>query len=594
MKDALISCLSMFRIGWAHNKGKLIFSTIMTLASGASWPLLALALKGATNAALAHDMHAATWNGIFIGAGAIGVLILQHFAYFPYREIAEEAQVSLEAELMTLANGSARLEHHERAEYADRLALLQKELTQLGQGFTGLFTTLGLLVSMTVTAVLLAGVNPWLLLLPIAAIPPVLTGQLGQRILEKSREDSASTTRQTSHLLHLATKAIPAKELRVFRLQDEIRRRHSALWDDAGRTLWAAEKRAGLVGAGGQIVFAVAYVVAVLLVVRQAVAGHSRIGDIVLVITLAAQVNQQVNSGLQLLQQLQRMAQGLTRLRWMRELIRAQQPPAPDKKLPVRITDGIELRGVSFAYPGTDKPVLGGVDLRLPAGSTVALVGENGAGKTTLVKLLCRFYDATEGQITLDGVDLQRFPLDDWRGRIAAGFQDFARFELLAQQTVGVGELPFLDDEPAVLAALDRAHARDIVGRLEEGLQTQLGKSYTDGTELSGGQWQKLALGRAMMRELPLLLILDEPTSALDAEAEHQLFEQYALNARRVGQETGAITVLVSHRFSTVRMADLILVVTDGRIAEAGDHASLLADDGLYAELYGLQASAYQ
>jgi ATP-binding cassette, subfamily B, bacterial len=163
----------------------------------------------------------------------------------------------------------------------------------------------------------------------------------------------------------------------------------------------------------------------------------------------------------------------------------------------------------------------------------------------------------------------------------------------VARRTVGVGDLPEIESVPAVEAALDRARASDIVGRLRDGLETQLGKSYTDGVELSGGQWQKLALGRAMMRELPLLLVLDEPTSALDAEAEHQLFERYAEGARRVGEATGGITVLVSHRFSTVRMADQIVVVADGRVVESGPHAQLIRNDGLYAELYRLQASAY-
>jgi ATP-binding cassette subfamily B protein len=157
-----------------------------------------------------------------------------------------------------------------------------------------------------------------------------------------------------------------------------------------------------------------------------------------------------------------------------------------------------------------------------------------------------------------------------------------------------VGDLPLVDDQPAVEAALDRAHAGDVVGRLEDGLSTQLGKSYKEGTELSGGQWQKLALGRAMMRELPLVLILDEPTSALDAEAEHNLFERYAEGARRVGRASGGITVLVSHRFSTVRMADQIVVVADGKVVEAGPHAQLMRNRGLYAELYELQASAYE
>ena len=594
MKDAVVSSFQMLALAFRHSKVRIVIALTLVLAEGFAWPGVALALKGAVNSAVTHDVSGAGWYGVWISVGAIGVLLLHHFSYVPYAEVSELIEMSLEEELMALANGSARIEHHERPEYADKIAVLQRELSVFQQGMTGLLTMVTLVMSMVLTGILLAAVNPWLLLLPLAAIPPVLTGQRAQRIIDASKERSAANTRQAMHLFDLATQAAPAKELRVSGLRDDIIRRQTEAWSAATRTLWHAERRATVIGSSGQLFFAVAYVASVLLVLREAIRGHRNVGDVVLVVTLAAQVNQQVTGGLELLKTLQRVTQALTRMRWLRALIADQQPPPADRTLPDTISTGIELHNVSFAYPGTDRPVLSDVNLMLPAGTTVAIVGENGAGKTTLVKLLCRFYDATGGTITLDGTDLTRFPLPDWRRRIAAGFQDFVRFELLAQKTVGVGDLPLADDEAAVLGALDRAHAADVIRRLEDGLQTQLGKSYTEGTELSGGQWQKLALGRAMMRELPLLLVLDEPTSALDAEAEHSLFEQYALNARRVGRETGAITVLVSHRFSTVRMADLILVVADGRIAEAGDHETLIDTDGLYAELYALQAAAYQ
>ncbi|MCU1677599.1 MAG: transporter ATP-binding protein [Frankiales bacterium] len=594
MRDALRSSFQMIALAFRHSRVRIVIALTLVLAEGFAWPGVALGLKGAVNAAVTHNTAAAAWYGAGIACGAIGVLLLHHFSYVPYAEVCDLIEVSLQAELMTLANGSARIEHHERPEYADKIAVLQRELGVFQQGMTGLLTMVSLVTSMILTGALLAGVDPWLLLLPLAAIPPVLTGQRAQRIIDASKERSASHTRQAMHLYALATRAASAKELRVSGLQDEVVRRQREEWSTATRTLWLAERRATVIGSSGQLVFAVAYVGSVLLVLREAVRGHRNVGDVVLVVTLAAQVNQQVTTGLDLLKVLQRVTQALTRLRWLRALIADQQPPKPDRAMPNEITDGIELRDVAFTYPGTDTPVLSEVNLRLPAGTTVAIVGENGAGKTTLVKLLCRFYDSTSGAITLDGTDITRFPLEDWRRRIAAGFQDFVRFEMAAQQTVGVGDLPSLDDEASVLGALGRAHAGDVVDRLDNGLQTQLGKSYADGTELSGGQWQKLALGRAMMRELPLLLILDEPTSALDAEAEHQLFEQYAENARRVGRETGAITVLVSHRFSTVRMADVILVVAGGRIAEAGDHPTLIARGGLYAELYALQAAAYE
>jgi len=238
--------------------------------------------------------------------------------------------------------------------------------------------------------------------------------------------------------------------------------------------------------------------------------------------------------------------------------------------------------------------VLSGINLSVPAGSAVALVGENGAGKTTLVKLLARMYDPTTGQILVDGADLATIQPDAWRSQLSAGFQDFVKFELTAREVVGIGDVQRAGDDDAVRAAVLRGDAASVVAGLPRGLDSQLGKKFTDGVELSGGQWQRLALARAFMRERPLLLLLDEPTAALDPEAEHRLYEQYAAAAKIAAAETGGITVLVSHRFSTVRMADLIVVMHNGRIEEFGTHEDLLAANARYAELFELQARAYR
>ena len=351
--------------------------------------------------------------------------------------------------------------------------------------------------------------------------------------------------------------------------------------------------------ATGWISFAVGYGLAILLVVRQATTdpANTSIGDVVLALGLAARVNQLVLQFTGVIIGAFRASKMANRYLWLLDYaadyaLRTQ--PTHQAAVPARLDEGIRLEGVRFQYPGTDKVVLDGVDVLLPAGSTVAVVGENGAGKSTLMKLLCRFYDPTEGRITLDGTDLRDFDTEEWRRRISAGFQDFAKLELLAREVVGVGDVSAMEDTDAVASALQRAGGSDVPVRLPQGLETPIGKSFEDGAELSGGQWQKLALGRAMMRLSPLLLVLDEPTSALDAHTEHALFERYAGAAAATGAATGAITVLVSHRFSTVRMADLIMVVNDGGLAEVGTHAELITRGGLYSELFELQARAYR
>jgi len=280
------------------------------------------------------------------------------------------------------------------------------------------------------------------------------------------------------------------------------------------------------------------------------------------------------------------------RLAWLEDYA-ASMVAAADRPAPDRLVAGIRFEHVSFAYPGTDRHVLDDVNLDLPLGTVVAIVGENGAGKTTLVKLLAKMYEPTSGRIVIDETDLARIPAVDWRHKLSGAFQDFFRFEFRARHTVGIGDLPRLDDGAAVVTAIARAGAEDVMTRLPGGLETQLGRAWPGGVDVSFGQWQKLALGRGFMRDRPLVLVLDEPTAALDAETEHALFERYAAVARENGGQS-RIAILVSHRFSTVRMADLIVVLDGAHVVEVGTHDALMARRGQYAQLYGIQAAAYQ
>ena len=247
---------------------------------------------------------------------------------------------------------------------------------------------------------------------------------------------------------------------------------------------------------------------------------------------------------------------------------------------------------MSFAYPDREVAALSDVSLKLPAGGVIALVGENGSGKSTLVKLLCGFYRPTAGRILVDGEDLAAMSIEAWRARVCAAFQDYANFEFVVHESVGVGEVAQIGRKELVAGALGRAGGAALAELEPGGLDTMLGRKW-GGTDLSGGQWQKLALARALVRENPLLVVFDEPTAALDAAAEHEMFERFAAEARS-GEAAGRVTLLISHRFSTVRMADAIAVIDQGRLKEFGSHRALMAKGGLYAELFELQAKAYR
>ena len=257
------------------------------------------------------------------------------------------------------------------------------------------------------------------------------------------------------------------------------------------------------------------------------------------------------------------------------------------RHVPEPLRNGIEVRNVSFAYPGTERTVLNDVSFRVGPGESVALVGHNGAGKTTLVKLLCRLYDPTHGGVFLDGVDLREYDLTDLRQSITAVFQDYAQFHLTAADNIGVANLDRMRDRPGIVRAAAQGGADEVIARLPKGYDSQLGREFEEGSELSIGEWQKLALARAFFRDAQIL-ILDEPTAALDVQAEYEVYQRFKELTE------GRSTILISHRFSTVRMADRIVVLGDGAIVEEGSHAQLMAQGGTYADLYSKQASWYQ
>jgi ATP-binding cassette subfamily B protein len=591
--------LRSFRVLMAFSFRAAPWQAALFLLSGAVMSLLGpataygakLLVDAAAGAGLQKGLAAAT---VLAACGALGLLNGLYYIDLLY-SVAEKAGAEVDRQLIELTARVPGLEHHERPAYLDRLQLLREERASLAWMTNALAGLVRVAVQLVASGVLLARLHPALLLLPLVGVVSFLAGRKGQDLEQAASEATTEPERLRQHLFETATAAATGKEVRVFGLADDLVGRHHAVSEALIRVRDRAAWQAAGLQAIDALVSAAAYAGAIGLVLLRAVQGEATPGDVVLAIGLAAGMNAIVFTAVAYGTSFLRVLRTAGRYLWLADYAQAARPvvadPAP---VPSRLAEGIVLQNATFRYPDTEVAVLDGVSLHLPAGAVVALVGENGAGKTTLVKLLCRFYESSGGTITVDGVDLRRLDVESWRTRVAAAFQDFAHFELLARETVGVGDLPRLADGAAVAAALGRAGAGDLPAQLPRRLETQLGRDWEGGVELSGGQWQKLALARAAMREWPLLLILDEPTAALDAQAEHALFEHYARTAREATAEAGTVTILVSHRFSTVRMADLIVVLEDRCVREAGSHEVLMAAGGLYAELYGLQARAYR
>jgi ATP-binding cassette, subfamily B, bacterial len=558
-------------------------------------PLAAVGLRGLVNAAIRHDLHAAVVASTLTAVITVVAWGAQNVGISTLRMTMEErTRLYLERHLLSLATGIPGIGHHERGDVADQMALLRAGAAQLSQPAGPLVFLFQAVLSLLSIVGLLGAVDARLALLPLFGLPALAAAMWSARIDRVATEDVIERRRLGAWLFRLGTSPTAANEVRVFGLADELGHREHAL----GTTVLTRKTRADVaetvLQTAGSLVFAAGYVGAVALVAVRAVHRQATVGDVLLTLTLAALVNALVAQTSTMTTWLAQTLKLVDRYLTVEDLAAAEQAPADPIPAPDRLQLGIRFESVSFTYPDTEAPVLDEVNLELPAGSVVALVGDNGAGKSTLVKLLCGFYRPSAGAITIDGCDLARIPLAEWRTRLSGAFQDFAKLNFVARESVGVGDLTAIDDADLVHGALERAHAIDVLDAMPDGLDTQLGRQFDDGVELSGGQWQKLALARALMRQTPLLLVLDEPTASLDAETEHVLFERYATAARATATETGAITLLVSHRFSTVRMADLIVVVDDGHVTESGTHSELVERGGTYAELYQLQATAYR
>ena len=590
LPPALRSMWRLCKLGYQHEPALMLVAFLLSLLAALPDALLAVWLKVLGEGVINGDRGQVQLAAVGLGLSATATWFLTTMSTRVQRRFRDKVTIALESHVAKLQANVATIAHQERPDYLDRLSVLRNQIFVLDHMYMSVFSTVGWILRLGVTVILLASINPALVLLAVFALPTVLTSSWRPAVERGAEERGAPAKRLSTHLFTVATTAPPGKEVRVTGIGPRLASERRDTWEEWYRGVSAARWGSAVWHTLAWASFGLAYVGAIVFVSSGL---DSPPGDVLLVLAAGSRLSQYIGATVGEIGFLRGIwVDGSRRLAWLEDYA-ASVVADEDLDVPSRLHDGITLDHVSFAYPGTERVVLDDVTLTLPAGAVVAIVGENGAGKTTLVKLLAKLYAPTSGAIYVDGQPLSRMPAADWRARLAGAFQDFFRFEFRARHSVGIGDVPRLDDHPAVDSAIGRAGADDVVERLGHGLETQLGPTWPDGVEVSFGQWQKLALARGFMRDEPLLLVLDEPTAALDAETEHALFERYAAGARRDGDD-GRITVLVSHRFSTVRMADLIVVLDGARLVEVGTHEDLLARGGQYSELYGIQAAAYK
>ncbi len=545
---------------------------------------IALSQRWIVDASMAHQV-AGVVGAVALGAviGAVGEISGRIMGRLNIYVVARTRGAFNEG-VQRIVTSIPTITHVEHAPYIDRWNRVLSSSFGIAAMPWSVIGAVVATLSLTLTVLLLGSVSPWLILLAVLGAPLFLATRRGDTLLREAADANAEPLRRNTRLHELAVKPESAKEVIVAGAGSAVDTEAARLWSETTRRETVARLKDAAWQAGAWTLYAAGFAGALVIVAGLIRDGQTSLGAAVLVVSLAMQLQSQLRTALNGIAEAARAGQATEHYWWLRRYFEASRRSgsAPGQTL----ESGISLQGVGFRYPGASSDALSDVDLELPAGTTVAIVGANGAGKTTLIKLLTGLHEPTAGRILVDGTDLATIAPDSWRSRITGVYQDFAKLRLRVRETVGVGSVRSIRDKAAVAGVITRAGAPSF-----SGIETQLGAEF-GGIEPSLGQWQRLALARALMRSSPLLVVLDEPSAALDPIAEHELFQLFVDEVRRASRQ-GAVTVLVSHRFTTVRMADLIVVVDGGRVVERGTHASLMAADGGYAELYRLQERAY-
>jgi ATP-binding cassette subfamily B protein len=459
----------------------------------------------------------------------------------------------------------------------------------------GRLTLLASLLNMGQDALTLASLSaglivfsPWLMVLLVAAVIPSFLGETHFTQLSYSVHYRWTPQRRMlDYIRFLGASAQSAKEVKIFGLGGHLAQRYDQLAEGIYLENKAIAIKRATLGSLLNVVSTGGYYGAYVVVLARTLAGGISIGTFTFLTGAFSRSRSYIERLLSGFNDISEQAIFLKDLFEFFEMEPSIQSLPNSIPAPRPIRDGFEFSNVSFGYPGSDRLVVQNINFRLHYNEKIALIGENGAGKTTLVKLLARLYDPTAGKILLDGIDLREYDVEDLRREIGVIFQDYIRYDMLARENIGFGKVDSMQDQPRMETAAYKSLAKGLIDRFENGYDQMVGRRFEGGVDLSGGEWQKLALGRAYMRDAQLL-ILDEPTATFDARAEFEVFERFAELTR------DRMAVLISHRFSTARMADRILVLADGQIMEQGTHRELVTLGGRYAELFELQAAGYR
>ncbi|MFE9287970.1 ABC transporter ATP-binding protein [Streptomyces olivaceus] len=587
MRQRLAVWRDLIRLNWQADRRAVVLIAMSAPLDAIGITLVSVGQRHVIDSAASNLL-----SGILAAAllGAVGHLITngvnRSSANLQFSQ-SERVDVLVNDALLREINRVPTLEHLERSDYLDRVATLSRGTRSLAGACWSLLSVVTAVVQLGLSTWLLFDVHPMLALLVLFAVPPLWTATQVQKPVRRARAATAESQRQEAMLHQLCLEPGSAGELRLARASGAVDAAASDLWRSSHRTLFLARLAATGWQFSGWAIYATGYIGALALGAWLVGRGRATIGDLALLVTLGSQLRAQVSGAAHEVTAVGETEQYVEHLAWLRQHAAAHNHEG-GVAVPVWLNTGIKLENVEFSYPGSGQPALTGVNAVLEAGKTVAVVGANGAGKTTLVKLLTGLYRPTAGTITVDSQCLHELDGTAWRQHSTAVYQDFMEFHVSAQQAIGIGDIARMDDRETVLAAVGRAGAEEVIATLQAGLDTQLG--HPNGADLSRGQWQKLALARGAMRPQALLTVLDEPTAALDPLAEHELYQRYKDRAVQTG---GGITVLVSHRFATVRMADHIIVFDSGRVMEQGSHDDLMELEGIYARLYRIQQDGY-